>query len=91
MAVDAYGRLATDEVDHPTDEDAELRGNGVADGVRDVDCRGARLDDRTVDLEQEVDVGPRRVLGRELDLGVGAKRLPAVPDPAHGLGQGLFP
>ena len=47
------------------------------------------LDDRLVDLEQEVDVGPRGVLGAELDLGVRPERLAAVADPADRLGERL--
>ena len=53
-----------DELDDPPDERAELGRDGVADGVRDVDRRGAGLDDRLVDLEQELGVAcarrPRR-------------------------------
>ena len=89
MAVDADRRVAADEIDDPPDERAELGRDRVADGVRDVDRRRAGVDDRLVDLEQEVDVGPRRVLGRELDLGVLAERLAAVADPADRLGEGL--
>ena len=82
VAVDADRRVAADEVDDPADERPELRRDRVADGVRDVDRRGAGLDDGLVDLEEEVGVGPRRVLGAELDLGVGAERLAAVARPS---------
>jgi hypothetical protein len=40
----------------------------VADRVRDVDGGGAGLDDRLDDLGQELELGARGVLGRELDV-----------------------
>ncbi len=76
-----------DEVDDPLDEDPELGRDGVADGVGDVHRGRAGLDDRLVDLEQVVEIGPRRVLGGELDLGVATELLAAVADPADRLGQ----
>ena len=65
----------------------ELGRDGVADGVGDVDGRRAGLDDRLVDLQQEVEVGPRGVLGGELDLGVAPELLAPVADPADGFGE----
>ena len=70
--------------------DPELGRDRVADRVRDVDRRRPGVDDRFVHLEEVVDVGPRRVLGGELDLGVRAERLAAVADPADRLGEGLL-
>ena len=84
------GRVAADEVDDAADERAELGRDRVADGVRDVDGRGARLDDGLVDLEQERLLGPRRVLGRELDLGVAAQRLARPARPTCGVGERLL-
>ena len=74
-------------VDDPLDQRPELGRDRVADGVRDVDRGGAGLDDRLVDLEQVVEVGPRGVLGGELDLGVAAELLAPVADPADRLGE----
>ncbi len=51
---------------------------------------GAGLDDGLVDLHQVVGVGPRRILGAELDLGVAPELLPAVADPADRLGERLL-
>ena len=65
--------LVADERDDAPDQRAELGRDRVADGVGDVDRRGAGLDDRLVDLEQEVELGARGVLGGELDLGVAAE------------------
>ena len=87
VAVDADRRLVADELDDALDERPELGRDGVADGVGDVDRRGAGLDDRLVDLEQVVEVGPRGVLGGELDLGVAAELLAPVADPADRLGE----
>ena len=89
VAVDADRRVAADEVDDAPDERPELGRDRVADGVGDVDRRRAGLDDGLVDLEQEVDVGPRGVLGAELDLGVRPSCLAAVADPADRLGERL--
>ena len=89
VAVDADRGRVADEVDDPADERAELARDGVADGVGDVDRGRAGLDDRLVDLEQEVVVGARGVLGAELDLGVAAELLAPVADPADRLGEGL--
>ncbi len=58
VAMDADRGLVADERDDALDERPELRRDGVADRVRDVDRRGTGLDDRLVDLEQVVDVGP---------------------------------
>src|SRR4029079_4870152 len=87
VAVDAHGRVAPDEIDDPTDERPELARDRVADGVGDVDGRCAGRDDGLVDLEQEVRVRARGVLGAELDLGVVAERLAAEAHPADRLGQ----
>ena len=78
---------AADQLDDALDQRPELGRDGVADGVGDVDRRGAGLDDRGVDLEQVVEVGARGVLGRELDLGVAPELLAPVADPADGLGE----
>ena len=80
-------RLRADEPDDALDQRPELGRDGVADGVGDVDRRGAGLDDGLVDLEQVVEVGPRGVLGGELDLGVASELLAPVADPADGLGE----
>ena len=74
-----------DPVDDLADERAELGRDRVADRVRDVDGARAGVDDRLVDAEQVVDVGPAGVLGRELDLGVGPELAPPVADPLDGL------
>ncbi len=87
VAVDADRGLVADEVDDLLDQDPELGRDGVADGVGDVDRRRAGLDDRLVDLHEVAEVGPRGVLGGELDLGVAAELLAAMADPADGLGQ----
>ena len=90
VAVDADRRVRADEVDDPPDERAELGRDRVADGVRDVDRRGAGLDDRLVDLEQEVGVGARGVLGaRTRSRRRGPSCLAAVADPADRLGERL--
>ena len=89
MAVDADRGLPADELDRACHEHPELARDRVAHGVRDVDRRSPGLHDGLVDLHQVVDVGAGSVLGRELDLGVAAQRLPAVLDPADGLGEGL--
>ena len=88
VAVDADRGLTADEVHDPPGQRPELGRDRVADGVRDVDGRGAGFDDGLVDLQQVVDVGARRVLGAELDLGVAAELLAAVADPADRLGEG---
>ena len=46
----------------------ELIGHGVADRVGNVHRRRAGLDDGFDDLRQEVELGARGVLGRELDV-----------------------
>ena len=79
--------LEPTRLDDPLDEHAELGRDRVADGVRDVDRGGARVDDRLVDLHQEVRIGARGVLGGELDLGVATELLAPVTDPADGLGE----
>ena len=90
VAVDGDRRVPPDEVDDAADEGPELGRDRVADGVGDVDRGGPGADDRLVDLEEELGVGPGGVLGRELDLGVAAELLAAVADPADGLGEGLL-
>jgi hypothetical protein len=57
-----------------------VRRNGVADGIRDVDRRGAGLDRRFDHLAQEVVFGARGVLGRELDVVAVARRAPHAFD-----------
>ena len=89
VAVDADRRVAADEIDDAPDERPELRRDGVADGVGDVDRGGAGLDDGLVDLHQEVEVGAARVLGAELDLGVAAQGVAAVGHPLASGGQRL--
>ena len=89
VAVDRHGRLAADPLDDPLDQPAELGRDRVADGVRDVDRARPGGDDRLVDVEQVVEVGPRGVLGRELDLGVAAQLAPAVGHPADRLTERL--
>ena len=89
VAVDGDHGAVADPVLDPADERAELGGDRVADGVRDVERRGAGLGHGLVDVEQEVVLGPRGVLGRELDLGVAAQRLAGPLDPADGLATGL--
>ena len=83
-------RAATDALHDLARELAELGGDGVADGVGDVHGRGAGVDDRLVDAQQEVVVGAARVLGAELDLGVAAQRLARVADPVDGGREGLL-
>ena len=89
VAVDRHGRGAADSFDDPFDQPPELGRDGVADRVRDVDRRGSGRDDRLVDVEQVLEVRPRRVLGRELDLGIPAQLAPAVGHPADRLAKGL--
>ena len=74
-------RARADALDDLAGELAELAGDGVADGVGDVHGRGAGVDDRLVDAQEEVVVGAARVLGAELDLGVTPERLARVADP----------
>ncbi len=81
--------LGPDEVDGPPDERTELGRDRVADGVGQVDRGRASLDDRGNDLHQVVGVAPGRVHRTELQLGVAAKLLTSVSDPADGLGQRL--
>ena len=69
---------------------AELGGDGVADGVGDVDGGGAGVDDGLVDAQQEVVVGAGGVLGAELDLGVAAQLSRRVADPVDGRREGLL-
>jgi hypothetical protein len=89
VAVDAHGRLVADEIGDAPDERAELGRDRVAHRVRDVDGRRAGVDHGLVDLQEELRVGPGRVLGAELDLGVRPEPLAAVADPADRLGEGL--
>ena len=90
MAVDRDGRLAAEPLDDAPDERRELGWDRIADGVRDVEGRRARLDDRLVDLEQELGIRPRGVFRAELDLDVPAELAAAVGDPLHGLGERLL-
>ena len=46
----------------------ELRRQGIADGVGDIDRRGAGLDDLLDDFDEELRLGARGVLGGELDV-----------------------
>src|SRR5207248_8998833 len=58
----------------------------VADGVGDVDRGGPRLDGLLDDLGEEVELGARGVLRRELDVGaVGARPADALDGPAEDL------
>ena len=90
VAVDGDDGGIADPVLDPADERPELGRDRVAHGVRDVERRGAGLGDGLVDVEQEVVLGARRVLGRELDLGVAAQRLAGPLHPAHRFGEGLL-
>ena len=87
VAVDADRRLFAHQIDDALGQRPEFARDGVADGIGDVDGGSAGLDDRLVDLEQEVRVGARGVLGAEFDLGVAAELLATVADPADRLGQ----
>ncbi len=58
------GRLFADHPEHC----AYLGGDGIADGVGQIDDRSARFDDSPHDLRQIINVAPGRVLGRELDV-----------------------
>ena len=91
VAMDAHRGGRADQVHHALHQGPELGRNRIADGVRDIDRGRTGLHDRLVDLEQEVGIGPRRVLGRELDLGIATQLLTSVADPAHGFGQGGGP
>ena len=88
VAVDADGRLVPHPLPDAPDQRAELGRSCVAHGVRDVHGGGAGLDHGLVDVQQVVHLGPRRVLGRELDLRVAAHRLPRPGDPAAGPRRG---
>ncbi len=90
VAVDADGGVIPDELDDPAHERGELGRDRVADRIRDVDRGRTGLDDRAVDLEQEVGVGPRGVLRGELDLGVAPELLATVGHPADRVGQRLL-
>src|SRR5687768_15615804 len=57
------------------DEFAELLRHRVAHGVRDVDGGGAFLDHRLEHAAEEIEVGARPVLGRELDVRAGIPRI----------------
>ena len=73
MAVDREGdaaKLRAQFLD-AADEGAVLLGQGVADRVRQVDRGRAGPDRLAADEREELELGARRVLGRELDL-VGA-------------------
>jgi hypothetical protein len=69
-----------DPVAQHGDRSAHVRGDGVADGVRDVDRRGAGIDGRFDHFAQEVVFGPRRILGRELDVVTVSRRAPHAFD-----------
>ena len=58
------GNAFLERADHP----GVLERRRIADGVRDVDRGGAGLDGRLDDLAEEVELGPRGVLGAELDV-----------------------
>ena len=51
------------------DDGGVLGGGGVTDGVGDVHDGRAGLDGGLDDLAEEVDLGPGRILGAELDVG----------------------
>ena len=51
-----------------TEQLREFVRHGVTDGVRDVDRGRSGLDDRLDHLRQELELGARCVLGRELDV-----------------------
>jgi hypothetical protein len=87
VAVDRDRGLAPQERHRPTYERGELRRDRVSDRVRDVDRRRAGLDDGLVDLEQELRIRARRVLGAELDLDIAPELLAAIGDPADRLSE----
>ena len=72
------------------DQVGVVRRIGVAHGVRDVDRAGASLDHRLDDFREEVGLGTRSVLGRELDVvtqgaGVGDRLAGLLDDFVFGL------
>ncbi len=83
MAVGADDRPA--DVGHPllqrADHRGVLEGRRVADGVGDVHRGGPGLDGRLDDLAEEVELGPRGVLGAELDVRAIAPRPGGRPRP----------
>mmetsp|Transcript_9450 Transcript_9450/g.38649 ORF Transcript_9450/g.38649 Transcript_9450/m.38649 type:complete len:493 (-) Transcript_9450:531-2009(-) len=68
LAVRGNDVLARDVRLDARDELAELLGEADADGVRDVQRRRARLDNRGENAVEELGVGPARVLGGELHV-----------------------
>jgi hypothetical protein len=66
-----------------------MRGDGIADGVGDVDRRRPGLDRRRDDLAEEVDLGPSGVFGAELDVVADRLRAAdALDGPPDDLGAG---
>ena len=90
VAVDADDGARSDPFDDRADERPELRWDGVADRVGDVDRGGTGVDDRLVDAQQELRVGARGILGGELDLRIRAERLAPVADPLDRGGERLL-
>src|SRR5207247_452946 len=78
VAVNRQGHLPdpADPLADPGDALAPLPGDRVADGVGDVDRLRPRLDRRRQHVAHVVEVRPRRVLGRELDVLAVALRVP---------------
>ena len=79
MAVDAdHGAVdPPDPLAEGADDPVHLLGRGVADGVGDVDGRGAGVDRRFHDPTEEVELRASGVLRRELDVGA------ELPCPLH--------
>ena len=77
---------ARDARAHHAEERLVLGGRGVADGVGNVDGRGAGLHGDVDHLDEEVEVGAGAVLGGELDVvGVAAGEADALGDLVEGL------
>ena len=68
MAVRRHLEVTVDVLDDVADQRRVLLGHAVADGVGDVQRRGAVAHRQLAHLDEEVDVGAAAVLGRELDV-----------------------
>ncbi len=86
VAVDADHRAVDvrHALDEGSDDVAEVRRRGVADGVGNVDRRRAGVDRGFDDLAEEVELGARGVFGRELDVVAVAARRARRPPPRGG-------
>ena len=87
MAVDGDRGRRAEALDDLAHQLPELGRDGVADRVGDVERARTRIDRGLVDLHQEVEIGARRILGAELDLGVRPEGLAPVRDPLRGRKQ----